>query len=72
MFSKFGVERRNANKLIELTRATILDNCNLRPCISGPRGAICDCCRRSLSEKADKLEIPATEKMEIKKLTNLL
>ena len=68
-----GVERRNPHKLIELTRATILDNCNLRPCISGwVHGAICNCCRRSLPEKIDKLEITGTEKMEIKKLTNLL
>jgi hypothetical protein len=77
----YGVERRNPHKLSELTRATILDNChcNLRPCLSGLFGAPCNCCRRILSEnifitleKIQLLEISVTEKMEIKKLTNLL
>ena len=64
----YGVERKNPHKISELTRAIVLDNCNLRPCISKASGAYCNCCPRILSEKIDQLEIPGTEKMEIKKI----
>ena len=63
-----GVERRNPHKLSEMARATILDNCHLKV------KTYCNDCLRccGLRIMIDQLEIPATEKVEIKKLIHLL
>ena len=50
------VERKNPHQLSELARVASLDNCNGY------------CCLRSLIEKIDELQIPLSQKEELKKL----
>ena len=50
------VERKNPHTLSELGRVATLDSCNGY------------CCMRSLIEKIDELQIPTTEKEELRKL----
>ena len=62
------VERKNPHAATELARATIFDNLNDRECFEFFN---CNCCNRRLSEKIDRLEIPESEKVMLKKIIPL-